>query len=60
MSAMDVTAPPSLPAHPAFAGLSPAGRSRVEQQLSRRANEEGAAARMEPFALEGVEGFHHR
>ena len=37
MSAMDVTAPPSLPAHPAFAGLSPAGRSRVEQQLSRRA-----------------------
>jgi len=37
MSAMDVTAPPSLQAHPAFAGLSPAGRSRVEQQLSRRA-----------------------
>ena len=36
MSAMDVTAPPSLPAHPAFVGLSPAGRTRVEQQLSRR------------------------
>ncbi|MCX5939636.1 MAG: peptidase domain-containing ABC transporter [Cyanobium sp. LacPavin_0818_WC50_MAG_67_9] len=33
---MDVTAPPSLPAHPAFVGLSPAGRTRVEQQLSRR------------------------
>lgn len=36
MSAMDVTAPLSLPAHPAFAGLSPPGRSWVEQQLGRR------------------------
>ena len=36
MSAMDVTAPPSLPAHPAFAGLSSAGQERVQQQLCRR------------------------
>jgi subfamily B ATP-binding cassette protein HlyB/CyaB len=36
MSAMNVAAPPSLPAHPAFAGLSPAGQERLEQQCSRR------------------------